>query len=288
MGKKKEKNIYVVLLGYVLLYVLYYFVFTMLFSPYGLSIAATTALALAFTINSVRKREKKRGIGFCEALGLKLPKLDLKSAVFLVLLGTGLNFTISGILNLLPRRLTDNYVGSYSTMFEGNIYITLFVMAVITPALEEIFFRGIFQRLLCERLGAFSGLIAATLIFGFMHFDIIWSIYAAVIGFFMGCLYMYYDSVIPSAIVHSLFNLISCIPVFASRYETFYRYTFGSKIYVIIILVVGIGILYFIVDRTWIKMFFDRNLINNRFADVSDKTSEKITESEAEHNEKTE
>ena len=57
---KTEKNIYIALLGYVLLYVLYYFVFTMLFTPYGLSIAATTALALAFTVNSARKRDKKK------------------------------------------------------------------------------------------------------------------------------------------------------------------------------------------------------------------------------------
>ncbi len=286
-NKNTEKNVYIAILGYILLYVLYYFVFTMVFSPYGLSVAATTALALAFTINSARKREKKRGIDFREALGLKLPDINKKSIFLLMLLGVGLNFTISGVLNLLPQRLTDSYAGSYTVMFSGNIYITLFVMAVVTPVLEEIFFRGIFQRRLCNKLGPFNGLIAATLLFGLMHFNVIWSIYAAVIGFFMGCLYMYYDSIIPSAIVHSLFNLISCIPVFVSEYETFYKYTFGSKIYVVVTLIVGIGIIYYVVEKTWIKKFFNRNEINSRFGAAYYSGGKEAADMEAENDEKT-
>lgn len=83
-GKKNiGNNVYIAILGYILLYVLYYFIFTMLFTPYGLSIAATTALALAFTINSARKREKKKGIDFREALGLKIPALDKSSTLSL-------------------------------------------------------------------------------------------------------------------------------------------------------------------------------------------------------------
>ncbi len=285
---KTEKNIYIALLGYVLLYVLYYFVFTMLFTPYGLSIAATTALALAFTVNSARKRDKKKGIGFREALGLKLPSLDKKSIAILILLGVGLNFTISGILNILPQAVVGSYADSYTIMFSGNMYITLFVMAVVTPVLEEMFFRGVFQRKLCARLGPFKGLIMATLIFGFMHFNLVWSIYAAVIGFFMGCIYMYYDSIIPSAIVHSTFNLISCIPVFVSKYDKLYRYTFGSKIYVVMTLILGIAVIYYIVDKTWLKTFFDKNSISSGFRSADNDGCNNITDSEAEYDEKNE
>ncbi len=286
--KNNEKNIYIALFGYVMLYVLYYFVFSMLFSPYGLSIAATTAMALAFTINSARRRDRKRGIGYKEALGLKIPHIEKKDIVSLVLLGVGLNFTISGILNLLPQKMTNSYAQSYTVMFSGNIYITLFVMAIVTPFLEEIFFRGIFQRKLCERLGSFNGLIAATLIFGLMHFNIIWSAYAAVIGFFMGCLYMYYDSVLPSAIVHSIFNLISCIPVFVSEYEIIYRYTFGSKLYVIVSLIAGVAIIYYIIDRTWIKTFFDKENLKNDFKTAPNEQNTETADLEAKENEKNE
>ncbi len=286
--KNNEKNIYIALFGYVMLYVLYYFVFSMLFSPYGLSIAATTAMALAFTINSARRRDRKRGIGYKEALGLKIPHIEKKDIVSLVLLGLGLNFTISGILNLLPQKITNSYAQSYTVMFSGNIYITLFVMAVVTPFLEEIFFRGIFQRKLCERLGSFNGLIAATFIFGLMHFNIIWSVYAAVIGFFMGCLYMYYDSILPSAVVHSIFNLVSCIPVFVSKYDLIYRYTFGSKLYVIITLILGVAVIYYIVDRTWIKTFFDKENIKNDFKYAHDGQETETSDLEAKDNEKNE
>lgn len=253
-------NIYISLLGYVLIYIFYYFVFTMLFSPYGLSIAATTALALAFAINFVRKRDKKRGIGFKEALGINLPRVNKKSLFMLMLMGIGMNFTISGIINLLPERLTKNYAQSYNLLLGGNVYMTLFVMAIITPLLEEIFFRGIFQRKLSERYGAFRGLIASAVIFGIMHFDIVWSTYAAVIGFFMGCLYMYYDSVLPSAAVHCMFNLVSCIFVFLSKYEKLYSLVFGTKLFAAVMLVLGIGIIYRISDKTWLKAFFETGI----------------------------
>ncbi len=252
-------NVYISLFGYVTVYVFYYFIFTVLFSPYGLSIAATTAIALAFAINFVRKKEKKRGLGFKEALGVSLPQADKKTLLELAFMGVGLNFTISGIINLLPERLTKNYAASYDLLLGGNVFMTLFVMAFVTPLLEEIFFRGIFQRKLSERYGALKGLTAAAVIFGLMHFDVVWSIYAAVIGFFMGCLYLYYDSVLPSAAVHSVFNFVSCVFVFLSGYKKFYSLVLGTKLFDIVILVLGIGIIYYVVDRTWLKTFFDMN-----------------------------
>lgn len=267
----KNNNVYISLIGYVLLYVLYYCVLSVVICPYGVSVAVTTALALALTINSVRRRDKKkRNIGIVKSLGIKKVKLSKNEIFVLVMLGVGLNFVISGILNILPSGISKSYTDSYSVIMGGNIYGTVVVMAIVTPILEEIFFRGIFQRKLCEKLGDMKGLIAATCIFGIMHFNFIWSLYAAVIGFFLGCIYMYYGSVFPNAIVHCFFNIVSCIPLFVSRYENIYRYTFGSKIYVIIILIAGLAIIYYIADKTWIKIFFDKEFYIKRPADEVD------------------
>lgn len=272
LANKKINNVYICLIGYTLIYVLYYCVLTVVLYSYGVSVAVTTAMALALAINTIRKKEKKRGIEWKTALGLKKVRLDKKNLITLIMLGVGLNFVISGVLNILPSSVSSGYRGTSGVILGGNLYATVIVIAIVTPLLEEIFFRGIFQRRLSESFGQINGLIIGTCIFGFMHFNIVWSIYAAIIGFFLGCLYLYYDSVFPGAIVHCLFNLISCIPLAISKYERLYKDTFGNKIYVIVTLLIGIVLLYYVVDKTWIKMFFDRSFYNNKLIDevVSD------------------
>lgn len=253
----KSENIYLSLIWYIVMYALYYCVLSSVLKAFDISVALITALSLILTINSIRKKEKKRNLDFKTALGLKWVKLDKKSIAAFVLLGAGLNFTISGILNILPSGISQSYTKSYTVIMNGNIYSTVVVMAILTPVLEEIFFRGIFQRRLTEKFGQVAGLICAACIFGLMHFNIIWSIYAAIIGFFLGCIYIYYDSIIPGAIVHCVFNLVSCVPLMVSKYEVIYRYTFGNKIYVVLTMLAGFAIIYYIVDKTWIKRFFN-------------------------------
>jgi membrane protease YdiL (CAAX protease family) len=221
-------------------------------------VAVVTALAMLLTVNSARIREKKRGLGFEAALGIRFVRLDKQEVLRLVLLGLGLNFAIGGILNIIPSGMSASYTQSYKVITDGSLYGTIIVMAIITPILEEIFFRGIFQRKLSEKFGASAGLAAAAAIFGLMHFNIIWSTYSAILGFFLGCIYLYYDSVLPGAIVHCIFNLVSCVPLAVSKYETVYKYTFGSKIYVVITMLIGFFIIYQIVDKTWIKTYFNR------------------------------
>jgi membrane protease YdiL (CAAX protease family) len=158
----------------------------------------------------------------------------------------------------MPSGMSASYTQSYKVITDGNLYGTIIVMAVVTPILEEIFFRGIFQRKLGERLGDAIGLISAAAIFGLMHFNIIWSTYSAILGFFLGCIYLYYDSALPGAIVHCTFNLVSFVPIAVSEYKTVYKYTFGSKIYVVLTMLAGFFIIYKIVDKTWIKAYFNR------------------------------
>lgn len=271
MTKKsaKNKNVFLCLGGYVLLYVLYYCVITVVLYPYGISVALSTAAALVLTINSVRRRDKKKyDIDYKTALGLKKAHISKRDVIILAMLGIALNFVISGVLNILPSGMSQSYTESYKVITGGNIYGTVVVMAIVTPFLEEVFFRGVFQRKLSEKYGDVKGLVIGTCIFGIMHFNVIWSIYAAVIGFFLGCFYMYYKSVFPGVIVHCIFNLVSCVPLIVSRYETIYRYTFGTKIYVIVTFIIGIAMIYIIADRTWIKNFFDREYYKNKLDEV--------------------
>lgn len=258
---KRSDNIYLTLFGYILRYILYYLVLTVVICPYGISTAVTTAFAMVLVINTIRKKEKKNGLGFKEALGIKVIKTDLGTFISLLLLGVSLNFIFGGILNLLPSAVSEGYVSDYSIIFGGELYSTLFVIAVATPIMEEIFFRGIFQRKLMERLGIYKGLLAASLIFGIMHFNIIWSLYSAVMGFFLGCIFINYESVLPGAAVHIAFNAVSCVYVLLMRFEGLYAVLFGNRVYVVLSLAAGAALMFFLVQKTWMKRYFDKDFI---------------------------
>ncbi len=259
------RSVYFELIWYVLAYVFYYCVLTVVFYPWGVSVAAITAMSLLLALNYIRRKEKKkRGIGFIEVFGLKRVRLSRKDILLLAVLGIALNFTMGGILNILPARVSRSYVESYSVIASGSIYETVIVMAIITPILEEILFRGIFQRKLGEHLGEGFGLIAAACVFGFMHFNIVWSIYSGIIGFLLGAVYLYYGSVLPGAVVHCFFNLVSCVPLLLSKYEKIYRYTFGNKVYVVVSLIVGVVILYLIFDKTWLSKYLKKDFYRKK------------------------
>lgn len=249
-------KVYRELFFYIFIYIIYYCILASVLEGYGVGVSAITALSMILAVNSVRKKENKRyGIGIREALGVNIVKLGFKEFCVLILLGLSLNFIAGGIINLLPAALSQGYSENTAYVLRGNTISTVVFIAVITPLLEEVFFRGIIQRKLAYCLGDYRGLVAAALVFGLMHFNIIWSIYTAVIGFFIGAIYIYYGSVLPGALVHCVFNLVSCVPLIAMKYEKLYRYTFGSKAYVVLTLVLGFIILYFVFEKTWLKRY---------------------------------
>lgn len=50
--------------------------------------------------------------------------------------------------------------------------------------------------------------------------------------------------------------------MFLLNYKYIYNILYGNKISVIIMLIAGIGILWYIADKTWIKTFFCKEFYN--------------------------
>ena len=80
----------------------------------------------------------------------------------------------------------------------------LFLFAVLSGFAEELLFRGVIQVKL--------GLIAASIIFGLLHFITpAYFIIATIIGFYLGALYQHYGSLLVPIQVHFFYNFCALI-----------------------------------------------------------------------------
>lgn len=81
------------------------------------------------------------------------------------------------------------------------------IVVITAPLIEEIIFRGFFQRVLEYRLGDITrAVLISALVFAIIHFNIWWAIQIYLLGLFMGYLAWRSDSVFPSFIVHAFNN----------------------------------------------------------------------------------
>ena len=87
-------------------------------------------------------------------------------------------------------------------------------IAMLSGAAEELVFRGTLQPWLGGMIGTTAALIVTSLVFGLLHFVpdrvfLPWTIFATLVGFICGGLFVVFDSVIPPTITHTLLNAIN-------------------------------------------------------------------------------
>lgn len=215
-------------------YTLAYAVFAVLLSSLHIDACVVQAISGLYIIYRSWKRDKKDGIDYFFASGFKRFACPNKELFILAGLGFCLNCFVGGVMNLLPitPEVAKNYMEMSSAPVEGvHPILAFFIIAVVAPVIEETFFRGTLLRRLAAEIQPFYALILISLIFGLLHGQIIWIIYASVLGLVLGMIYLLYGSIYPSMIVHISFNLVSGIPMLLDPTGLFYRFTYGSTVF---------------------------------------------------------
>jgi membrane protease YdiL (CAAX protease family) len=87
-------------------------------------------------------------------------------------------------------------------------------IAVLSGAAEEVVFRGTMQPWLESLWNPTAALVVTSLVFGLLHYVpdrafIPWTVFATIVGFICGGLFMIFDSVITPAVTHTLLNAIN-------------------------------------------------------------------------------
>ena len=124
----------------------------------------------------------------------------------MVLLTLGFYFFIDAVLSLLPESLMESYTESSSFGSEGSFAVSMIAQALIAPLTEELTFRGLMLSRFDKALPKWIGIAISSLLFGWVHGNPIWFVYASA----MGCIFCiaaeYTGSIFSTFLMHCTFN----------------------------------------------------------------------------------
>lgn len=102
--------------------------------------------------------------------------------------------------------LPDSFAANIQRMMELHSFADFVTMgltvALIAPIVEEMLFRGFFQRYFEAKRGVTSGVLIASALFAGYHFNIYWLIPILLMATIMGAMAWRADSIVPTVIVH--------------------------------------------------------------------------------------
>lgn len=143
---------------------------------------------------------------------------NIRNFGLILLLGFGLVFLVTGIMNLLLTFLSrylplyvSNYINQSYFIAEGNFYILLISSVIITPIAEELVFRGVILNRSNNLLLFYVANIFQSILFAMVHMNWIMFIYTLPLGLIYGYVYKRYQSIIPTIILHVLNNAVAIL-----------------------------------------------------------------------------
>lgn len=164
---------------------------------------------------------------------------SLKSLIWITLLGLGLQFSVTMILTFVMSLAPDffkSYEEVMNTLGMGNSLLSFVYIVLIAPVAEELIFRGVIFEKSKKVLPFVYANILQALLFGLMHFNLVQSSYAFVLGLFLGFICYKKKSLLASIYLHFVINLAGVLPniLFASENDS------QSTVYVPFMIIVAI------------------------------------------------
>ena len=136
-------------------------------------------------------------------------KINAPLVFLCVSLGVALNIFITCVLAFIPA--VAEYEQPFEELLGDNLVLMLFTLAVISPFLEEVIFRGLVQKRLSRMMYIPGAVILQAFIFGAIHLNLLQGAYAFVLGIIIGAVYFWHDSIWAPVIIHVAFNATSVI-----------------------------------------------------------------------------
>ena len=135
---------------------------------------------------------------------LPFPAKDIPG---ILVLTVGLFFFLNAFLNLMPESWIADYSDSSSFVTEGSLLLSLIAKGLCAPISEELTFRGLMLSRFNKALPKWVGILLSSVIFGLVHGQILWFVYATILGIILCLIAIRTNSILSTMIIHSLFNL---------------------------------------------------------------------------------
>lgn len=130
------------------------------------------------------------------------------------LLTLGFYFSVDAILILLPQSLRASYAESSSFINEGSFVASMLAQVLIAPLTEEITFRGLMLSRFDKALPKWIGISISSLLFGFVHGNPVWFVYASALGCIFCIVVEHTGSIFSTFLMHCLFNACGTISAY--------------------------------------------------------------------------
>ncbi len=179
-------------------------------------------LTLPILVIYLRKdRERRAEVGFISRAPERIPVW----MVLVTLFGAIASYAGNGMISLSGLyQVSDEYDKIAEIIYQGNVVLELIALAVLTPIVEELIFRGLMYTQLTEFMKKKHAIIVAALLFGLYHGNFLQTVYAFALGLLMIYVYERFHTLLAPILFHigsnALGILISETPIFDFLYQT--------------------------------------------------------------------
>lgn len=138
-------------------------------------------------------------------------RIKILPSVTALIAGASLGVALNNIIALTPLiSVSETYQNVSRAFFGSTLPLELLAICVLTPALEELLYRGIAYQRLREWLGVLPSILWSAFLFGLMHANLVQFVYAGLIGILLAWLMEKYG-LAAAVSAHIGANLISVL-----------------------------------------------------------------------------
>lgn len=138
-------------------------------------------------------------------------KTQGKNVLLAIGLGLSCMLVINFGLSLLPESWLMAYSQQSNMLVEGSTLAIIISTMVMAPLIEELIFRGLMLSRLRKAMPDWAAVLICALMFGLAHGQILWMTYTFALGVVMGLVAVKSESIIPSLVLHMVFNICGVI-----------------------------------------------------------------------------
>lgn len=154
------------------------------------------------------------------SIGLR--RISAQTAMRSIVAGGGIVIAMGGFIQLinlfLPKGLPAQNVEAFFHMGSPRLAFALsfFLMVIMAPLVEEVFFRGYLYHALADRLTPQLAMLITGLIFGLVHGDIYRLLPLAVGGYLLNLIAVREESILASMLAHATWNAVMLLVAFGT------------------------------------------------------------------------
>jgi membrane protease YdiL (CAAX protease family) len=174
-------------------------------------------ILLAWNFGVRRYHTSLRELGFYD---FDLPRSLIQGVLWLIALRIFVAFYAWIAMSIFNFKPSFDLMQGIPDIFGsgiGGLVLAIFVVSLVAPVAEEVFFRGFIYSALRKRFGVEKGIMISAVVFAFFHSRAWLIIPVTAMGAVLAFLYEKKKSLGPPIVLHSLNNLFSIILIYALK-----------------------------------------------------------------------